>query len=112
MSLNDNMTLSDMLCDIYDDKAPASWFVRIRQESTNIELYGPNKLGVSIPIAKIDEVIAELKTNYQDPKKTYDFRDLIFKLPGEIVPHIIQYLQEIVKDKARYPKSLVKRTFG
>ena len=105
------MGLSDILCEIRDDKAPQKWFVRTRQESTNIELFGPNKLGVSIPIAKINEVITELKTKYQDPKKVYKFRDLTFELPGDKVPQIIEYVQEIARAKAKYPNNLIKKTF-
>lgn len=104
------MELSDYLIDIRDNSAPENWFLRTKIGRSDVEIYGPDHKGVSIAIAKIDEVIAELKAKYTDPTKTYTFRGFNFKLPGSKVLQIINCLEEVPKLKAKFGG--YKRSFG
>lgn len=92
-----SMGLVDDLQRIFEGKMPeGTMLVRITHGSSEVQIYGVNGRGLSIPIDRVEAFIAELEERCVDPQTMYQFgeNDETFDVPGFKLPKASRYLRE------------------
>ena len=82
---------------IFEGKMPeGAMLVRTIHGSSEVQIYGVNGRGLSLPFDKVDDFIAELKERCVDSQITYRFgqTDKTFDVPGFKLPKVSRYLKE------------------
>ncbi len=91
------MELFEDLQSIFYGKMPEGvMIVRTTHGSSEIQVYGVNGRGISLPLDRIDNFIAELEKICVDSQTTYRFgkNDETFDIPGFKLPKTSRYLRE------------------
>ncbi len=91
------MGLVEDLQRIFSGKMPeGAMLVRTTHGSSEVQVYGVNGSGMSLPIDRVDDFIAELEERCVDPQTVYRFGQAneTFDVPGFKLPKVSRYLRE------------------
>jgi len=91
------MGLVDDLQRIFEGKmTEGAMLVRTTHGSSEIHVYGVSGRGLSVPVDRVDDFIAELEARCIDPQTMYRFgeNDKTFDIPGSKLSKASRYLRE------------------
>ena len=91
------MGLVEDLQRIFDGKMPeGAMLVRTTHGSSEVQVYGVNGKGMSLPADRVDDSLAELEERCVDPQAVYRFgkTDETFDVPGFKLLKVSHYLRE------------------